>query len=266
MQQANRKLGVLFDVDGTLVDSNYLHTISWWHAFRQLGRNVPMATIHRAVGMGADKLIAHLLGEDRDKDQDRQAEDAHGAVFSTYWPSLQAFDGAKDLLERCSAAGLTVVLASSSKRRELDVLSAAIGADEAVDGTTSSSDAEESKPAPDILAAALEAGGLQAPDALFVGDAVWDVMAASELGIPTIGLTCGGTGEAELRDAGAIEIHADPAALLADFDASALGRFAAGQTDTLQTSGNNDGGATATRVRGALHGSPDGARTARLDP
>ncbi|WP_139005124.1 HAD family hydrolase [Arthrobacter crystallopoietes] len=234
MPQTDRRFGVLFDVDGTLVDSNYLHTISWWHAFRQLGRNVPMAAIHRAVGMGADKLIAHLLGEDRDKDQDSQAEDAHGAVFSTYWPALRAFDGAKDLLERCSGTGLTVVLASSSKRRELDVLTAAIGANEAVAGTTSSSDAQESKPAPDILAAALDAGGLQAADALFVGDAVWDVMAASELGIPTIGLTCGGTGEAELRDAGAIEIHEDPAALLAGFEASALGQLAARAADAGQ--------------------------------
>lgn len=220
------KPGVLFDVDGTLTDTTYLHTLAWWHAFRQQDVLVPMAFIHRAVGMGADKLMDHLLGEDRDRSLDSVMEDAHAAVFSTYWPSVRAFDGAKDLLLRCAGAGLTVVLASSAVRRELEVLTAALDADDAIAAATSASDAEQSKPAPDILEAALAAGGLRAGDCLYVGDTVWDVKAAQQLGMPTIGVTCGGTSGAELREAGAAETYRDPKELLAAFDASLLGRLA----------------------------------------
>jgi HAD superfamily hydrolase (TIGR01509 family) len=219
------KPGVLFDVDGTLTDTTYLHTLSWWHAFRQQDVLVPMAFIHRAVGMGADKLLDHLLGEDRDHSLDSAMEDAHAAVFSTYWPSVRAFDGAKDLLLRCAVSGLTVVLASSAARRELQVLTAALDADEAIAAATSASDAEQSKPAPDILEAALAAGGLRASDCLYVGDTVWDVQAAQHLGMPTIGLTCGGTSGAELREAGAAETYRDPQELLASFGTSRLGRL-----------------------------------------
>jgi len=220
------KPGVLFDVDGTLTDTTYLHTLAWWQAFHQQDVHVPMAFIHRSVGMGADKLLEHLLGADRDRDLDPAMEAAHDAVFSTYWPSVRAFDGAKDLLVRCAGAGLTVVLASSAARRELQVLTAAIDADDAIAATTSASDAGESKPAPDILEAALEAGGLQARDTVYVGDTVWDIEAARQLDIPTIGLTCGGTSAAELKEAGAVEIHRDPAGLLASFDASRLAALA----------------------------------------
>ncbi|WP_334170449.1 HAD family hydrolase [Sinomonas sp.] len=222
-----RTRGVLFDVDGTLVDSSYFHALAWWEAFRQFEHTVPMSAIHRAVGMGGDKLVAHLLGESRDESQDDELKATHDAVFGTYWPSLVAFDGARSLLKRCAEEGLTVVLASSARDRELRVLRRALDADEAIAAATSSSDAEESKPAPDILAAALDAGGLRAEDAVFVGDAVWDVYAASKLGIPTVGVTCGGTSEGELREAGAAEVYAGPDELLEAFASSALGRLGA---------------------------------------
>lgn len=214
--------GVLFDVDGTLIDSNYLHTLAWWQAFRQFGHDVPMASIHRTIGMGGDKLVAHLLGEERDTEQDGKLDASHAAVFSTYWPSLRAFDGARDLLLRCADEGVTAVLASSASGTELEVLRTALDAESAVTAATSSSDAEHSKPSPDILDGALEAGGLEADQVVFVGDAVWDVHAAAKLGIPTIGLTCGGTSEAELRDAGAVEIHDGPRALLNNIGRSIL--------------------------------------------
>lgn len=222
----DRRRGVLFDVDGTLVDSNYFHTLAWWHAFRRFGHQVTMAAIHRAVGMGGDKLIAHLLGDSRDSAQDADLKATHSAIFSTLWPSLVAFKGARELVRRCASSGLAVVLASSAGARDLEVLREALGADRAITAATSSSDAEESKPSPDILEAALEAGGLRAEDVVFVGDSVWDVEASSRLGIPTVGLTCGGTSEAELRDAGAAEVFKDAEALLAEFDASAVGRLA----------------------------------------
>ena len=218
--------GVLFDVDGTLVDSNYFHTLAWWQAFRRFGHAVPMAAIHRAVGMGGDKLIAHLLGDSREAEQDGELKSSHGAIFSTLWPSLVAFEGASELIRRCASNGLAVVLASSAGSRDLDVLRRALDTDQAIAAATSSSDAAESKPAPDILEAALDAGGLRAEDVVFVGDSVWDVEASAKLGIPTIGLTCGGTSGAELREAGAAEVFRGPDELLAAFEASALGRLA----------------------------------------
>ena len=111
--------------------------------------------------------------------------------------------------------------------RDLEILRSTIGADAYVHAATSSNDAEESKPAPDILVAALEAVGVDAADAMYVGDAVWDIYAAGKLGIPAIGLSCGGTSEAELRDAGAVEVYETPRALLDNFKDSAIGRLAA---------------------------------------
>ncbi|MHA7262078.1 HAD family hydrolase [Arthrobacter sp. TMN-37] len=224
-QPSSPRRGVLFDVDGTLVDSNYQHTIAWWQAFRRFGHDVPMAEIHRAIGMGGDKLVEHLLGEDRDASLDGELDATHGAVFSTYWPSLRSFDGAGDLLGRCFDEGLVVVLASSASGKELEVLRSVIDADAAITGATSSSDAENSKPSPDILQAALEAGGLEAANTVFVGDSVWDVFSATELDIPTIGITTGGTSEAELRDAGAAEVYKDVRTLLRNFAGSPLAKL-----------------------------------------
>ncbi|WP_458116527.1 HAD family hydrolase [Arthrobacter sp. D2-10] len=195
--------GVLFDVDGTLVDSNYLHAIAWWQAFRRFSHDVPMATIHRTIGMGGVTLIEHLIGADRNTDQDEALEDTHAALFSAQWPSLRAFDGARDLLKHCADAGLAVVLATSASDEELEVLQKVIDADDALSGATTATDTGVSKPSPDILEAALRVGDLKPEDAVFVGDAVWDVQAANKLGLPTIAVTTGGTSEAELRDAGA---------------------------------------------------------------
>lgn len=216
--------GVLFDVDGTLVDSTYFHTLAWWHGFRRFGHDVRMNEIHRLVGMGGPKIVERLLGPDRDESQDSEVMDTHAAVFSTFWPHLRPFDGARELLGRCKDESLTVVLASSAREHDLSVLRSVVGADDAVDAATSSADAKESKPAPDILEAALKAGGLDAPEVVFVGDAVWDVQAASALGIPTIGLACGGYSAAELEEAGAEEVFASPRELVDGFGDSLIGR------------------------------------------
>ncbi|WP_104162157.1 HAD family hydrolase [Arthrobacter sp. ZGTC212] len=221
------KRGVLFDVDGTLVDSNYLHTVAWWQAFRRMDLDVPMSAVHRAIGMGGDKLVEHLLGEERDKDQDEKLDATHGAIFSTWWPALRSFDGARELLLACADKDLTIVLASSASGPELEVLRTVIDADSAITSATSSADAEESKPSPDILQSALDSSSLTAEDTIFVGDSVWDVKAAAELKIPTIGLLCGGTSEAELRDAGATEIWENPRELLENLERSLLGKLAA---------------------------------------
>jgi phosphoglycolate phosphatase-like HAD superfamily hydrolase len=218
---------VLFDVDGTLVDSSYIHTLAWWQAFRQAGYDVPMASIHRAVGMGGDRILDHLLPGDRDTAADDTIMTSHAAVFSTFWPALRRFDGARELLAQCFDSGLAVALASSARDRDLEMLRAAIGADAYIHAATSSADAKESKPAPDILVAALRAVGVAAGNAVYVGDAVWDIYAAGKLDIPAIGLTCGGTSEAELRNAGAVEVYDSPRALLDNLAGSAIGKLAA---------------------------------------
>ncbi|QDY90124.1 HAD family hydrolase [Arthrobacter sp. UKPF54-2] len=223
---ARRRGAVLFDVDGTLIDSSYLHTLAWWQAFRQAGYDVPMAGIHRSVGMGGDRILDRLLPADRDTDADADILTSQAAVFSTFWPALRRLDGARALLAQCHDSGLAVALASSARDRDLEILRAVIDADAYIHAATSSADAKESKPAPDILAAALDAVGVAAENAVYVGDAVWDIYAAGALGIPAIGLTCGGTGEAELREAGAVEVYESPRALLDNLAGSAIGALA----------------------------------------
>jgi len=214
--------GVLFDVDGTLVDTTYLHTISWWEALRQHDADVPMAEIHRAIGMGSDKLLDHLLGSDRDRSEDDLMSSAHDFLYGAWWERLRPLPGAPELLRAVGKRGLAVVLASSAKEAELKKLRRVIDADDAITAATSSSDAEQSKPAPDILQAALDQSDVDPHRAVFVGDSVWDVQAAARLDIPCIGLTCGGTSAAELSEAGTVANYDDPAALLAALDDSAI--------------------------------------------
>jgi HAD superfamily hydrolase (TIGR01509 family) len=223
MNQSAR--GVLFDVDGTLVDTNYLHAVSWWEAFRQSGHAVPMARIHRAIGMGSDKLLDHLLGADRDRAADETLRAAHLTLYTTYWERLRPLPGAADLLRACAARGLRVVLASSASKKELATLRRTLDADDVIYGATSKDDVGSSKPDPDIVAVALATGGLSADHALLVGDSVWDVLAAGRAGIGCVGVTCGGTSAAELREAGALETYDDPAALCANLDRSVLAKI-----------------------------------------
>jgi HAD superfamily hydrolase (TIGR01509 family) len=219
-----RVKAVLFDLDGTLVDTTYLHTISWWQALHEHGHTVPMARIHRAVGMGSDKLLGEVLGADHDTGADSEISAAHGRVFAQWHNRVSPLPGARELLQRCAHSGHTVVLASSATNRDLGALRDVLDADEAIDVATSSEDADESKPSPDILSVALDRAGVAAGEAVFVGDAVWDVKASSKVQIPCVGLECGGTSAAELREAGAVETWRDPAHLLQEFDRSILSR------------------------------------------
>lgn len=218
-----RRRGVLFDVDGTLIDSSYIHTIAWWGAFREHGYDIPMASIHHHVGMGGDRLVDSLLPGARERSADSEVMASHGALYASHWPALRAFKGTKDLLAQCHAGGLAVALASSARKKDLEVMKTILDADAFIDAATSANDAKESKPAPDILVAALDAIGVDAADAVFVGDAVWDMLAAAALGIPAIGVTCGGVSAAELREAGAVEVYEGPQDLLQNLTSSALG-------------------------------------------
>ena len=213
---------VIFDVDGTLVDTNYLHAVCWWEAFRQHGHGVDMADVHRAIGMGSDKLLDHLLPGDRDRDADDDIRAAHRALYGVFWTRLRAFDGAADLLRACAGRGKKVVLASSASAGELAALRSALDADDAIAAATSSSEAGESKPAPDIVILALERAGVEPSDAVFVGDAVWDVHACRKAGVPCVGVLTGGIGEEALREAGAVAVYRGTADLLRQLDQSPL--------------------------------------------
>jgi HAD superfamily hydrolase (TIGR01509 family) len=214
--------GVLFDVDGTLVDTSYLHAVAWWEALAENGHVVPMRHIHRAIGMGSDRILDHLVPE-RDKDQDETLAAAHTALYAQYWGRLKPLPGATDLLRACAKKGLRVVLASSASAREMAELRRVLDADDVIHTITDGSDAASTKPSPDIVRAALEKSGLTPDAVVFVGDSVWDVEAATQLGIPCIGLTSGGLAACELHDAGAVETYPHPADLLAALESSAIG-------------------------------------------
>ncbi|GAB7029626.1 HAD family hydrolase [Streptomyces sp. NPDC021749] len=212
----------LFDMDGTLVDSTYLHAVTWWEAFRQAGHRVPTAAVHRTVGMGADHLIGHLLGPDRDREGDAAINAAHKTLFAEYWDRLAPLDGAAELLRACAGRDWTVVLASSAGGGELSAMRAALDAEDALTAVTGADDVESSKPSPDLVEQALAQAGTEPARAVFVGDTVWDMKAGARAGVPCVGVLTGGYCRAELLDAGAREVYDGPAALLARLDSSLL--------------------------------------------
>jgi HAD superfamily hydrolase (TIGR01509 family) len=226
----DRVTAALFDVDGTLVDTNYLHAVTWWEAFAQAGHVVPMAKIHRAIGMGSDLMLDKLLPADRDKDTDADIRAAHTALYATYRFRLRPLPSAADLLRARKRRGLTVVLASSADEPEFSMLREALDAEDAIDAATFSGDVESSKPAPDLVEVALDKAGVSAEQAMFVGDTVWDVEACQKAGVGCIGLLSGGFSRDELTSAGAAEVYPGPGDLLAALDDSLLG--AAGGTGT----------------------------------
>ena len=212
--------GVLFDVDGTLVDTNYLHVVAWWQAFRSQGHEVAMSELHRTVGQGSDQFVSSILGRD-----DAKVRNAHSDFYGQWKHQLVAFDGAADLLRTTKKAGLAVILATSASEAEAEHLTAALDADDVIDVVTTKADVDASKPDPDIVHTALTKAGLVAADAVFVGDTVWDVEAAGRAGMRCVGVLTGGISEAELDDAGAVAVYRDVRHLLDDFDTSPLGRL-----------------------------------------
>ncbi len=214
--------GVLFDVDGTLLDTNYLHVLAWWQAMNDAGHpGVPMSEIHRSIGIASEGLVERLLGH-----HDERATEAHSERYAALRDQVTAFPRAGDLVAWCADHGLAAVLATSGKEDDLEWMLPAIGAEDSFAGSTTSSDVEEGKPSPELLVAAMEQHALDPARTVVVGDTVWDVEAAVRAGLPCVAVTCGGISEAELREAGAGEVYADPAALLDRVGESLLGRFA----------------------------------------
>ncbi|MFF9060674.1 HAD family hydrolase [Streptomyces sp. NPDC014882] len=212
----------VFDVDGTLVDTNHLHVVTWWEAFRQAGHRVPMHAVHRAIGLGSDDLIAHVLGEDRDEDRDAGLSAAHKALYGQYFDRLPPLRDAGALLRRLHEDGWKVVLATSASGTELAALRRALDADEAITATASADDVEEGKPAPEPVEHALELAGVPAERAVFVGDTVWDMRAGTRAGVRCVGVLCGGIARSDLEEAGAQVVYDGPAHLLATLEDSPL--------------------------------------------
>ena len=213
---------VLFDIDGTLVDSNYLHVHAWTRAFLDGGHPVDAAQVHRGMGMGSELLLPELLGEDVAQESGADLKERHSAVYAELAPLLRVFDGAQELVREVGRRGARTVLATSASAGELERLRAVLGLDDVVDGVASAKDVEDAKPAPDLSESALELAGVPAERAVMVGDAVWDVIAAQRAGVACVGVLTGGTSEAELLEAGAVAVYRDVATLLAELDASPL--------------------------------------------
>jgi HAD superfamily hydrolase (TIGR01509 family) len=215
---------VLFDVDGTLIDSNDLHAAAWQEAFRHFGVELPFDRIRGQIGKGGDNLIPALLPKELVERRQQEIEDYRSDLFKrNYLPRVVPFPCVRELFERLYADGLKIVLASSAKGAEVKFHLDLIGAHDLVAATTSKDDVEHSKPCPDIFEAALgKLKPLGPEEVLVVGDSPYDMEAARKLGIRSIGVRCGGFDEALLREAGAAEIYDGPADLLAQYDASLL--------------------------------------------
>jgi len=217
---ANTSTGAVFDIDGTLLDTNYLHVVAWSAAFDDFGFRVEMADIHRAIGMPSEALVDRLVH--RDDPALVQAHSDHFARLRDRF-GVRRITGARHLLRRCAELGWTVVLATSAGASDLDWMLPTIDADDVITGTTTSEDVERGKPHPDVLLAAMHGHGLSNQHTITVGDSVWDMESARRAHTPSIGLAAGGISAADLQRAGADEVYADPADLVEHLTASALG-------------------------------------------
>jgi HAD superfamily hydrolase (TIGR01549 family) len=210
---------VLFDLDGTLVDTNYLHTSAWYWALQECGHDVPAAWIHHRIGMGGDQLLDELIGAG----DHEQVTDGWRRRFRAVRPEAKVLAGAGALLRAVADRGGRVVIASSSEQDDVDALVALLDADGAISAVTTSADVGEAKPAPDVFEVALAKVGGRPSGAIAVGDSVWDVRAAARAGIPCIGVLTGGISAAALLAEGAVDVRRDPHELAAHLDDGPMG-------------------------------------------
>jgi HAD superfamily hydrolase (TIGR01549 family) len=204
---------VLFDVDGTLVDTVYQHVLAWWEAFAEAGHAVSCFDIHRAIGRGSSDLVESLIGT-----ADEALTDAHSEKWGEIRERTTAFHQVPELLQACADRGLRVVLCTSGEGPDLEFFVKAIGGDGPVHAIVSSEDVDESKPSPEIVQKAVDAAGVPADRCVMIGDTVYDVRAAERAGVRAIGVLCGGISAAELREAGAAGVYGNPSELLEGFD------------------------------------------------
>jgi HAD superfamily hydrolase (TIGR01509 family) len=219
----NRPKGIILDVDGTLVDSNEAHARAWAEALTRHGHTTTVEQVRPLIGMGGDKILPRLSGIDKDTPEGEQISSDRMEIFKTrYLPQLNAFPQTRQLLERMKRDGMTLVVASSAQEDELDPLLELAGAHDYIEAKTSGSDVEQSKPAPDIVEAALHKLALPANDVIMLGDTPYDIEAAGKLAIRVIAFRGGGFSDEDLKNA--VAIYNDPADLLANYDTSPVAR------------------------------------------
>ena len=215
---------VIWDVDGTLVDSVDLHARSWQETFEEFGHSIPFDKIRSQIGKGGDQLLPVFLSGQEIAAQGHAIESRRSELLKQrYLQQIRPFPKVRELFERLRQDGIACVLASSAKQDELGFYKKLVGIEDLIEEETSSDDAEKSKPYPDIFQAALHRlRGVQPADALVIGDTPYDAMAAAKAGLRTVGVLCGGFAEADLRKAGCVAIYRDPADLLAQYETSPL--------------------------------------------
>ncbi|EYT64554.1 HAD family hydrolase [Dietzia sp. UCD-THP] len=217
---------LLLDVDGTLVDSTYVHVWTWHRALAEAGAPVPFVEVHHRIGKDGSTLVSELLdlaGVDDDEDRDRvasRAKDLHSEYYAE--ASLRLLPGGRDLIHGAKEQGWIVVLATSAAPSEFEQARELLDVDDHVNAVTTGEDVDQAKPDPTIVAIALERSGVDAKDAVMVGDATWDAIAAGKLGIRSVAVRTGGIGDAELREAGFSAIADDAAGVLELLTSGAL--------------------------------------------
>lgn len=207
-------------MDGTLLDTSYLHVLAWWESFLAAGYEVSCFDIHRALGRGGDDLVETLVGR-----ADDRVVQGHKQRWAPLRERCLPFHDVAELIRATADRGVQVVYCTSGDDQDVEDFRRKIGCDDVVAAVVDSSDVEHAKPAPDIVQAALAAVDVAPQDAVLVGDTVYDVRAAATAGVACIGLMCGGIGESELREAGAVAVYGNPSELLRDLDVSPVGRL-----------------------------------------
>ncbi|HET9739830.1 MAG TPA: HAD family hydrolase [Solirubrobacteraceae bacterium] len=197
-------VAAILDIDGTLVDTNYQHTIAWYRAFRQSGVTLPLWRIHRHIGMGGDQLVAALTSDGFEASHGDEIRTAEMVLYRELMDEVRPLEGARELVEDVKRRGHPVVLASSAKPDEVEHYLDLLDVRELADGWTDSGDVERTKPEPDLVQAAIEKAG--GGESVMIGDSTWDCLAAERAGIGTLAVLTGGFSEAELREAGATAV------------------------------------------------------------
>jgi HAD superfamily hydrolase (TIGR01549 family) len=210
----------IFDIDGTLVDSNELHVDSWDRAFRKFGKQFPREALRAQIGKGSDQYLPEFLTKKEIADFGKELDEYRSELFrKEYLPRVRPFPKVRELFQRIRDDHKPIVLATSGKKADTEYYIKLLKIDDLIEGYTSADDADNSKPAPDIFAASLKKlGGISPADAVTVGDTRFDIEAARKAGLATIAFLCGGTSESVLREAGAVAIYRDPADFLAHYD------------------------------------------------
>jgi HAD superfamily hydrolase (TIGR01549 family) len=210
----------IFDVDGTLVDTNYQHALAWYRAFRRYDLTCPLWRIHRSIGMGGDLLVAEVAGEQAEREHGPALREAWVEEFDAFLGEIQPFEGARDLLAEVKERGFRLVLASSGKKQHVEAFLDLLDAKSLADAWTTSDDVERSKPEPDLVRTALQR--VEGASGVMIGDSTWDCLAAAKLDVPTLAVRTGGFSPEELTEAGAVRVFDSLRELRQDLDDTPL--------------------------------------------